>query len=239
MLYQEGDHALITQPGQNGQEGFTLLELLLAIFIFTIVISSVYGAYRATFRITNSTESQAEYYNMARIALERITGDLESSYAGNGGLLRGERKEGDTGGADQLTFTSTSHLIFSRKEQPAGYAMIRYSTEKDEESGLQRLYRADKAYRPGDTQAIDDEQGFLLCDSLAEVRFAYFDADGNENDEWRSDEDGGLRAGGAASGKFPAMIKITLRFAESDETEERTVFTTAVALSRSIQATTP
>ncbi len=213
------------------------MELLVAIFIFAIVISSVYGAYRATFRITNSTESQAEYNNMARIALERITGDLESYYSGDGGLLRGERKEGDTGRADQLAFTSTSHLIFSKKEQPAGYAMIRYSTETDEKTGLLQLYRIDKAFRPGD-RPIDEEKGFLLCDRLAEVRYAYFDAEGNESEDWESHEEGPPQGGDAPQGKFPVMIKITLHFAEAVDTEKTTVFTTAVAMSRLTGTTT-
>lgn len=208
------------------------MEMLVAVFIFAIVISSVYGAYRATFNTTNRTESQAEYNNMARVALDRITGDLESCYSGSGGLLQGEKIEGDSGRADKLTFTSTSHLVFSKNEQPAGYAMIHYLTERDKETGLLRLYRIDRAFRPGNAQEIGDEKGFLLCDNLTEVRFAYFDPDGNENDDWRSQEDEGQQEGGALTGKFPVMIAITLRFAESAETEETTVFRTAVAISR-------
>ena len=47
----------------------------MAIFIFAIVISSVYGAYRSTFRVTDSTESVVEFSSMARIALEERFGE--------------------------------------------------------------------------------------------------------------------------------------------------------------------
>ncbi len=233
MLSQEGGGPLSTPAEHIRQRGFTLVELLMAIFIFAIVISSVYGAYRSTFRITNSTESQIEYSNMARVALDRITGDLESYYSGTGGFMRGESQEGDTGRSDTLAFTSTSHLIFSKKELPSGYALIAYITEIDDETGLMRLYRIDKAFRPGDTQdRIDEEKGFLLCDRLAEVRFTYFAAEGgSESDDWQSQE-AGEQQGEGNTGKYPAMIAITLRFAESAESEKSIVFSTAVATSR-------
>jgi hypothetical protein len=154
----------------------------MAVFIFAIVISSVYGAYRSTFRVTNNTESLAEFGNMGRISLERISGDLEALYSGDGGLLQGERNDGKTGRSDQLTFTSTAHLVFNQKELPASYAMIRYRTELDEGSGLLRLYRIDKPFRPGGDQELDEERGYLLCDSLAQIEYSYLDAGGHENE---------------------------------------------------------
>ena len=211
----------------------------MAVFIFAIVISSVYGAYRSTFRIINSTESLAEFGNMGRIALERISGDLESLHRGAGGLLQGEKNEGETGRADQLTFTSTAHLVFSKNELPAGYAMIRYATELDEDSGLLRLYRIDKPFRPGAGQEIGDDKGFLLCDSLSAIEYSYLDAEGNENEEWNSGEGGIQQGGGAPVGKFPAMIRVTLHFAKSAEAKEQTVFSTAVALPAPVRAATP
>jgi general secretion pathway protein J len=211
----------------------------MAVFIFAIVISSVYGAYRSTFRITNNTESLAEFGNMGRISLERISGDLESLYSGDGGLLQGEKNDGKTGRSDQLTFTSTAHLVFNQKEQPASYATIRYRTELDEDSGLLRLYRIDKPFRPGEDLELDEEKGYLLCDSLAHIEYSYLEAGGNANEEWNSDEGGIQQAGGTIAGNFPAMIRVTLHFAESAETEGRTVFSTAVALPLSTRSTTP
>ncbi|KGO33504.1 hypothetical protein JT06_14090 [Desulfobulbus sp. Tol-SR] len=211
----------------------------MAIFIFAIVISSVYGAYRSTFRVTDSTESVVEFSNMARIALERITGDLESVHLGNGGSLQGERNEGATGRSDRLTFTSAAHLVFSRTERAAGYAMIRYATEVDEESGLLQLYRIDVPVRPGVGPEIDEEKGFLLCDSLAEIQYSYVDTEGNEHEEWDSGERGMVEEDGTRTGNFPVMIRLTLRFAKSADTEENTVFTTAVALPLPHGAETP
>jgi len=36
---------------QKCEEGFTLLEILIAIFIFTLIVSAIFTAYRGTFNI--------------------------------------------------------------------------------------------------------------------------------------------------------------------------------------------
>jgi prepilin-type N-terminal cleavage/methylation domain-containing protein len=63
------------------RSGFTLVEILLAVFIFAIVLSIIYTSYTATFRIIDETEYQADVYRMARVTLERLYEDLESVYA--------------------------------------------------------------------------------------------------------------------------------------------------------------
>ncbi len=66
--------------GENSP-GFTLLEILIAMFIFAIVLSTIYTSYTGTFRILDETKEQTDIYRMARIALERMHEDLESVYA--------------------------------------------------------------------------------------------------------------------------------------------------------------
>jgi len=61
-------------------EGFTLFELLIAIFIFALVLTTIYASSTGTFRVVNETESEVEIYRMARIAMERMLEDLESLY---------------------------------------------------------------------------------------------------------------------------------------------------------------
>ena len=101
--------------------GFTLLEILLAIFILGIIVSTIYGAYSGTFSIVDRTTKEAEIYAMARIALERIVEDLESMYIPDG--EPGEKEEGYYGfitrrgqAGDKtftnLVFTSKAHISF-------------------------------------------------------------------------------------------------------------------------------
>ena len=60
--------------------GFTLIEVLLAFFIFSILFITIYTSYSGTFKTINLTENRMELYRKAAIVLERMNEDLESSY---------------------------------------------------------------------------------------------------------------------------------------------------------------
>jgi general secretion pathway protein J len=212
---------------QKKSAGFTLMELLLAIFIFSIVISIVYGTYITILTTVDSTEQQAEINDKARTALNRIVADLESVYLGEGGLLHGQTQKISENRADTLEFTSSAHLVFSKKEQPAGFAMIRYSVEQNPESKLLQLYRSDIPFIPGYSgQPVSDQKGYLLCDGLRAVRFTYYDQAGNQVDNWEFAENSGQK--GVQKINIPTMIEVRLDF--SYQGQDDFVFKTAAAM---------
>lgn len=203
-------------------QGFTLIELLLAITIFSIVVSMVYGVYNMTFKVINSSNDHAKYGVRARVTLERFREDLESFHLGSTGFIEGDSETFGEYRADSISFTSTSHLVFTKDELPAGYATISYTVEEEEESGLLRLYRADVPFRPG--QSEDEDRGFLLCDGLREVAVTYFDEDGNDTETWTSEQ--------GNTALIPQMVQLKIGFA-SEESEDGTIyFSTGVAIPR-------
>lgn len=223
------------------ERGFTLIELLIATFIFAIVVSSVYGAYRATFTVIRRSEEQLALGRAGQVAMERISDDLRSVVAGFGGELRGEKHELSGARDDRLAFISASHLALSKKDLQAGYAAIGYSVEADE--GLLRLYRLDRVLLPGMNREAGDTPGEILATGLREVRFTYVDADGRETDEWDSKE--GQEAAGEgqpAAPLLPELVYVKLVFAPQaarqteGEGEGGVVFRTAVALPKKAKA---
>ena len=212
---------------QKKSAGFTLVELLLAIFIFAIVISIVYGTYITMLTTVDATEQQAEINNKARTALNRIAADLGAVYLGEGGVLHGQTQKILENQTDTLEFTSTAHLVFSRKEQPAGFAMIRYSVEEDPESKLLQLYRTDIPFIPGySSQPGVEQKGYVLCDGLRTVRFTYYDQAGNEVDNWQFERNFGQKA--VKEINIPTMIEVRLDFSYQGQNDF--VFKTAVAM---------
>lgn len=209
-------------------QGFTLMELLLAIFIFGVVVSAVYGSYSATFFVVNSTEKKMAVAAQARIVLERISEDLASLVQGDDGFFSGEQHENSSMRADSLSFISANHIGLTKGDNLAGYATINYSAEEDEETGLLKLYRSDTPLVIGNKEVGLDEEdkGYLLCDGLKEVRFAYFDSEIIESEEWQS----GDEEFDSEKQSFPVMVTIVLQFAETAESEQVSFFTTSVAL---------
>ena len=214
--------------GQSREEGFTLVELLIAIFIFTIVISTVYGSYRATFHVVNGTEKKMAVAGKAYVTLERIVDDLSSQVRGKEGSLAGSRHNVSGMRGDSLTFVSSVHIALVKRDDLAGYTTIEYSTEVDEATGLMDLYRSDSSLMPGVEKAGTEVRKYLLCNGLKEVRFSYFGKDGAESEEWQSGEEESAESGP----DFPLMVTVVLQFADSSESEEISTFTTSVALAR-------
>ena len=215
-------------------KGFTLVEILIAMFIFAIVLSTIYTSYTGTFRIVDETEHQADIYRMARIALERMQEDLESVYIPRN--LKSSKSEEDSGqvfefvgedmeikgsSADSLRFISRAHLVFSEQEQASGTAEIGYyAVENDAEEGLV-LYRKDA---PGGIEASgEDTGGLVLCEKLRSVNFTYHDAEGEEHDNWDSTTE-------AFKDRIPQMVSILLEFENKSDPDTPFRFLTKVAL---------
>ena len=215
--------------------GFTLLEILLAIFMLTLVVSAVFGAFSGTFKVVNETEAQEEIYATARVALERISEDLASVCGG--GLSKGEQPQTgatrqqflfvgedhrvDDMNADTLRFLSSAHLSFKAGRQVEGPAEINYYTEYREESGDLTLYRSDTLdYLEG---AENGQGGLLLCEGLKWLDFIYYDRDGDVHNTWDTTENGGIA-------QLPSRVEISVGFENALDPENPLQFVTGVAL---------
>lgn len=220
----------------GGCRGFTLIEILLAIFIFSIIVGTIYASYVGTFRTVNRTQAQAEIYRKARVTLERITEDLESlhysqimpdttsveeeaEFLGEEGNLNGFT-------ADSLRFVSWAHLVFGAESGGLRKARIYYYVREDEADGSLMLMRRDipaLAEKPP-----DESGGLILCDGLQAVKFAYVDGEGEGQGTWDSTAEE-LQQNEAA-GRIPRIVKITLQFASGISADASLQFMTSVLL---------
>jgi general secretion pathway protein J len=218
------------------QKGFTLLEILLALFISSIVLSIIYAAYTGTFRNINETESQSELYQMARVTLERMKEDLESVYLPppvgdeefeeegfwSTGFL-GKAVEIDGRSADTLRFLSTAHLVFDEEDKEAGVAQIVYDViESGEEEEGFVLYRSDRSEFE---QGVEEEEGagLVLCEGIRAIDLIYYDDKGQDYEGWDSMEV-------EEEGRLPARVSIVLEFVNKANPEAPLRFVTGVAL---------
>ena len=234
---QRLEESVFFQGGYKPKDrGFTLVELLFAIFIFAIVIASVYGSYRATFSIVQGSESHMKMSRRARVALERIAEDLNYVVTGPGGSLRGESQEYSGARGDNLSFVSTAHLALKKSDTLSGHTLIEYSVELDEDSNLLNLYRSDTLLLPGVDTEENDSNRHLLCRGLNGFRFTYVGEDGSETEEWQSDEGESTDEDeGPARPLLPFLMYVEVSFAESLESETGTLFKTAVALPQQLK----
>jgi general secretion pathway protein J len=219
------------KEGQN-KSGFTLLEILVAVFILSIVVSTIYAAYSGTFSIVERTTREAEVYAMARIAMERIVEDLESIYTPKNKTEEDNSKsyygfittEGDVGDKifDNLVFTSMAHLSFHEGPEEATIAKISYYIKEGDNNEVFALCRSDQPDPDSDLES-EISEGPVLCEGLTNVEFTYYDAKETSYDHWdsRSEEFGYI---------VPAMVRVRLSFLNPSDQEAPYLFTTGVAI---------
>jgi general secretion pathway protein J len=205
--------------------GFTLIEILLAIFILGIVMSTVYASYTGTFRIIRDTQEDAEIYGMARNALDRMARDLQSVAPWRGAFTF--ITKADTLGSQEflrLTFRAAAHVAFNDRDVPGGISVIEYRIEEGTEKAGYVLVRSDDPYRdPGKEQPLPG--GYLLSDRIEAVTYRFYDEAGKEYETWDS--------GGQVEtqrNKTPAGILIGLSLINTADKERPYRFTTRVRI---------
>jgi general secretion pathway protein J len=221
-------HAPRNTQHASSRRGFTLVEILVAIAILAVVLSTIYVSYISTMRIVRSLEYGDEIYYMARITLERMVLDLQSTCKEKDSYEFTTLKD-STGQLPfkGVSFLSRAHLDFSGPGDSMAVAQISYELEGDAESGGFSIVRRD-VLRQG--TGSSGGEGYLLCRRLQFVNLRFFDANGLEYPQWDS------RTGSEAQrNKIPAAILIELNFINPDDEAKPYKFMTRMLLTGSVK----
>jgi len=206
--------------------GFTLIEILIAIFILGTVLTTVYAAYTGTFRVVKDTQYTDDIYSMARTAMNRMGVDLESA-CGYGSSFTFASTEIEKEDFMELSFLSSAHLDFD-EEKSSGIAVINYLVLEDDEGGGSILKRNDELYRDKAEEAEEEESragGYILCEGLQSLIYTFYDNSGEEYDFWDSESD--LKT---QNGKAPTVVSIQMNFTNPDDKDRPYRFMTKVFL---------
>jgi general secretion pathway protein J len=181
------------------KRGFTLLEIMISMFIFGIIITTVFASYRSVFFKTDKIDTGLDFFAMAGSCLNRIALDLngvaitlepeyskpelDSSpdpYRVVGDVL-------DISGANfsRLRLASRSHAGLN-STMHEGIAEIMYYVEEDQAGDLV-LRRSDHLYPyPLPKEEIQDP---ILCEKVKSLVFTYYDLAGEAHEMWDSESE--------------------------------------------------
>ncbi len=210
----------INRPG-----GFTLLEILIAIAILALVISSLYGAYSSTLETTEIVASVRNVDQVARLSLVQMADDFKSLYYEKpqaesedspyhfGGGMEVEGEEGAI-----VEFAATSHLGFDMTFPNLRINRVSYILEKQPDNELYyRLVRKELAF--ADLPGERDETVVELADGIESLTLTYLNEEGQTFSQWDSKAK-------ETEGLLPRLVQIRLQMAG----DKSRVFTTSVAI---------
>jgi prepilin-type N-terminal cleavage/methylation domain-containing protein len=200
--------------------GFTLLEILVAVLILAIVVTTVLSSFNMVFSNAETLETSADMFEMGRNCLTRMTRDLENVFILERPLYKTPamdspldpyRLQGSVdnlGGTRlaKLRFTSRAHVPLDRSTT-GGIAEVVYYVQPVAGGSL-RLKRADNLY----PYPKFEERGVdpVLCENVKSLAFEYVDAEGKVFETWDSESS---QFGYA----IPVMVAVKLEIGDGDE----------------------
>jgi general secretion pathway protein J len=188
-----------TKTNTGGKDGFTLLEILVAILIFAVVMGSLFLSLRSILFEPAGLEQRFNRQEMARNALDRIVSDLQSIYVALPPQYR-PPQGGDPpdpyrleAGTDlignqefsRLRFASFAHLPMRNRPQ-TGIAQIVYYIQA-EENDTRALRRADQLEPYPEPSAVGDDP--ILCSGIRSLTLRFIDEEGDAFDTWDSEDE--------------------------------------------------
>lgn len=213
------------QNEKRSRDGFTLVEILIAIVILSLVMTTIYVSYTGTLKTARQLEAEGDIYKMARVSMDRLIKDLSSLQKSSGSFtLNAEKKKLGNRDFHSVSFWSASHLAFGEHESEDRPAMIQYDVREDGNGGGASLWRSDVSGATPDETKISDN-GFIICKNIDTFRLTFYDTSGTEMDSWSASS-----VQGQEKGKAPRMIKIELFLVNASDPEKPYKFTTRVFL---------
>jgi prepilin-type N-terminal cleavage/methylation domain-containing protein len=201
-------------------EGFTLLEVMIAIGIMATILVILFGTYSAAVDRAARTRDLSQVYHEARVLLQLMANDLRSAYVkepieqaqltlqqAKTQLITflGEDRSEANHPADTLEFSTL--LPTQRPDVPdTEMCRVTYNIEPVNEPPQTRaLFR--RVNCSVDPEASDQEHLFLLTELAHGLDFKYYDEQGTEYLDWNSRQPRGGK-------RMPARVKITLLLAD-------------------------
>ncbi|WP_020675244.1 prepilin-type N-terminal cleavage/methylation domain-containing protein [Geopsychrobacter electrodiphilus] len=158
--------------------GFTLLEILVAIALASILMTSIYGVFSTTSNAKERVEKQGEAMHLGRVLIERLDRELLGLSLENQGTIPAL-----SGGKNSLGEPYIELLTNSSNKRKPGIRQISYRLGPEDDGSL-TLWRADKSLY---TQGTAKEEN--LAQGIEQLTFQFFDGQ-NWREEWNSLNDG-------------------------------------------------
>ena len=206
--------------------GFTLMEVLIAVSIVSIIGTLVYGSFARTFEARDLVNRVQERYHSVRLALERMSLEINMAFVYDcreRNSLMGDPKlrsmftVEQEGKVDRMQFTSFSHLRLHRDSHESDQNLLTYYGEDDpQEPSRTNLMRREKLRFDGEPDEGGEAQ--VMCENIEGLDLeAWDDVKGEWVEEWDCQQIERLNT-------MPKMIKITLTV--KDEAGKELPFTT-------------
>lgn len=184
-------------PGAGGSAGFTLIEILIAISILAILLTSVYGIFSSVSLARQRLDADSADYHRARVIFDRMGRELRGAYfqARDSNLAFTGGISDESAASLELTTTAVSPL----SRTGSGLARVRYLLVPDPEDADGGLVLMRSEWPAHDPVPDQDIANMMRLAPAVEAMAIRFYAKGEWVEKWDARDSG-----------MPEMVEISL-----------------------------
>jgi prepilin-type N-terminal cleavage/methylation domain-containing protein len=177
--------------------GFTLLELLIAVTMLVIVLTTLYGSYRSMLTRNPWIENEIRSQESARVCLNQMRADLGAFYAVSSSEYKSPQPTDPPNPYCLITENqSTGKRLFPRLEFPSSF-QLRLGDRRHHDivrivyyvhplpTGELVLRRSETGYPYPPFK--DNPSDPVLCRAIRSLIYTFYDEKGKEHPDWNSD----------------------------------------------------
>jgi len=184
--------------------GFTLIEVLIAVSLTAIVMSSIYGVFTSVFSARERVLAESETSQIGRVLFERLGRELRGAWVPTTGdkffLATTDRD-----GRPELRFATASTTLTATGR--GGIAALRYGLQPMPEGPIDRLYLV-RSEEPYHLRNRLDSGSYPLTGNVKSVTWRFYGANGWV-DSWSA----------AQSNTLPQLVEMTVILLDKDNHE--------------------
>jgi len=195
------------------QRGLSLVEILVAVAMMTMMTASVYASFSTTAQSMRNAEKSQQKYAVLRNCLARMGAEISMAYLSHNRPAGDEKHytlfEGrDQFYSDSLTFSAFAHIRMRKDANESDQSVIQYFLFKDpNDANRTHLYKREARRLMGDLPEKLEEwfPAYVFCEDIKSFDVKYWD---NKRIEWR-DEWRTIKQD-MQPNRLPERVKITM-----------------------------
>lgn len=216
------------------KKGFTLLEVLIAVFVLAMMSMMIWQITNNAYRGADKSSSYNAVYQYGRVAMQRIAADLSMAYIAGPSMV-GKLPDGtasyetsfigeDQGDRDSVNFVTLSGSRFIKDEKKSDQAEVGYSIADCPDSEEKEVCLMRRESSQIDKEPKEGGRTFELAKGVKRFNLEYYDT---VKGEWRADWS---TKDPVMQNKLPRAARVTLIFNDPKKEDEEISFIASVML---------
>lgn len=209
----------LTWQLRTPNNGFTLIEILVAVSLSAIVITLVYTSLFQIIQTKDRVEETSELAHEVRVLFSRIEKDITNAYPRGGVYLPSASDQtyflGTIDGENsKLIFTTFARDTVFEPNQSDQTEVTYFLLSNEDEDGLYSLFRRDNPFQG------NENGGFVFPISEKIVKFELFYTDENSFEILKGGEVSKIREWNSSEiGSFPKAVEVNVTFRDKNNDE--------------------